>query len=94
MTLNAGVNTIPKIGLLRLPPRHVEPEAFPVGCIVRTPTGRLAIVERTRGNRERGGMKGRDHLVRIVCRYTDAVHRDEALVPLAPALLVIVSLPS
>lgn len=74
----------------RRPPRDVEPEAFPVGCTVRTPTGRLATVQAMRGSDYDRHTREKDHLIRIVCKYITPEHRDENCVLLAPSLLTLV----
>lgn len=84
---SAGVNTMPRLGALAYTPRPCDAEDVPVGSLVRTPRGLEAVVEGYRGVT---GGKGRDHRLRLVCRYTVPVNMKFDVVLLVPELVVIV----
>lgn len=60
-----------------------EPDDFPIGSVVRLPTGKLARVVGYRGVR-------RGHAVRLVCKYLEPVNRRFDVVQVLPKLAAIV----
>lgn len=82
--MTAAINTKPPIGLLRFTPKPRDEEDFPIGTIVRTPTGAKARVEGYRGYK-------RDHRIRLVCRYLNPVNKHFDVVQLLPELVEVVS---
>lgn len=56
--------------------RDIEPDEFPVGCHVRTPSGRIGWVDRHRGDQSK-----RDPFIRVVVRFSRAPRDTVVLLP-------------
>lgn len=56
--------------------RDIEPDDFPVGCRVRTPSGRVGWVDRHRGDHSK-----RDRFIRVVVRFSPAPRDTVVLQP-------------
>lgn len=80
--MGAGINTVPRVGLLRFTPQPKDAEDFPVGTRVRTPLGMEAVVIAHRGKR-------RGHRVWLVCRYANPRNRAFDVVLVLPELVVV-----
>ena len=81
--MGAGINTVPRVGLLRFTPQPKDAEGFPVGTRVRTPLGMEAVVIAHRG-------KKRGHRVWLVCRYSNPRNRAFDVVLVLPELVEVI----
>jgi hypothetical protein len=84
--MTAGMNTKPPIGRLRFVRKPRDAEEIPVGSIIKTPLGHLAMVIEHRG----GGKRG--HRVWLVCKYLQPANRAFAVVQILPELAEVVRL--
>lgn len=81
---------LPPMVILEFSPRPKEAEDIPIGSIVRTPTGGLARVEAHRGRKDNRIRAGRDHRIRLVCRYLEPKNRAFDVVLLLPELVEVI----
>jgi len=81
--MNAGINTTPRIGLLRFTPKPRDAEEIPIGATVRTPLGLDAVVIAYRGKR-------RGHRVWLVCRYIRPRNRAFDVALILPELVEVI----
>ena len=81
--MTAGINTTPRIGLLRHTPRPKDAEEVPVGSLVLTPLGMEAHVIAHRGFR-------RGHRVWLVCQYTHPTNKRFNVAQILPELVTVV----
>jgi hypothetical protein len=83
--MTAGMNTKPGVG--RLGKRRArDHEEIPIGSLVKTPTGRFAVVVDYKGYGTRGG-PGRPHRVWLVCRYEHPVNKKFDFASILPELV-------
>jgi hypothetical protein len=91
--MTTGINTSPKIGKLRIE-RYNHCKDFPVGCIVKTPSGNDAkVIRHTYGNRgiDRGHLTATGFKQqKLVCVYMTNTNRRKAVITIAPWLVELV----